>query len=48
VALLKGVFVSEAEADTRMERELRADSDLWLIEIEERDGKHFLGTDLMP
>ncbi|HMN37977.1 MAG TPA: DUF1491 family protein [Hyphomicrobium sp.] len=47
VAMLKGAFVSEEEVRTRIEREARIDSDLWLLEIEDRDGKHFLGDDLL-
>ena len=41
-------LLARIEMNARMEREMRADSDLWLLEIEERDGKHFLGDDLMP
>ncbi|MFG1403559.1 DUF1491 family protein [Xanthobacter sediminis] len=35
----------EAEADARMVKEIRFDPDLWLVEIEDRQGRHFL--DLM-
>lgn len=47
VALLKGAFVSEEEIAGHIAREARFDSDLWLVEIEDRDGRHFLGDDLM-
>jgi hypothetical protein len=33
---------SEAELRSRMERELRFDPDLWLIDIEDREGRPFL------
>ncbi|MFG1416370.1 DUF1491 family protein [Xanthobacter sp. V0B-10] len=36
---------SEADADARMAKEIRFDPDLWLVEIEDRQGRHFL--DLM-
>lgn len=32
----------ESEAEARMAREMRYDSDLWLIEIEDRAGRCFL------
>lgn len=47
VALLNGAFVAEADVDGRIEREARIDTDLWLVEIEQRDGHHFLGDDLL-
>lgn len=34
--------ISEGDADARLQRELRYDSDMWLIEVEDRDGRHFL------
>lgn len=34
--------VAGAEVEERMRRELRFDSDLWLMEIEDRAGRHFL------
>ena len=34
--------VPAAEIEERMRRELRFDPDLWLVEIEDRAGRHFL------
>jgi hypothetical protein len=34
--------VPAADVEERMRRELRFDPDLWLIEIEDRAGRHFL------
>lgn len=33
---------SEAEVEARIAREMKFDSDLWLIEVEDREGRHFL------
>jgi hypothetical protein len=33
---------TEAEIRARMEQELRFDPDLWLVDIEDRDGRSFL------
>lgn len=33
----------EFEIDERLERERRFDSDLWVVEVEDREGRHFLG-----
>jgi hypothetical protein len=35
--------VSEAEAGTYLARQRAFDPDLWIIEIEDRAGRHFLG-----
>lgn len=34
----------EAEADARMAKEVRFDPDLYLVEIEDRQGRHFLNV----
>lgn len=34
--------IDEREADTRLAREMGYDSDVWVIEVEHRDGRHFL------
>ena len=47
VSLLGEGFVSEAEVHNYLEREARFDSDLWIVEVEDRQGRHFLGDDLL-
>ncbi len=42
--ILQGVMPLDVEE--RMTRELRFDSDLWLVEVDDRAGRHFL--DLAP
>ena len=34
---------AEPAVDTRLAREIEFDPDLWVIEIEDREGRHFLG-----
>jgi hypothetical protein len=34
--------VPASEAEARMAREIRFDPDLWLVEVEDRAGRHFL------
>ncbi|MGD9501777.1 MAG: DUF1491 family protein [Methyloceanibacter sp.] len=36
-----------AEADVYLARQLKFDEDLWIIEVEDRAGRHFLGESLM-
>lgn len=42
-----GAFVSEADVDGAMAREAGFDSDLWLVEVVDREGRNFLGDDLI-
>jgi hypothetical protein len=35
-------FVPEAEVEARLERERKFDSDVWIVEVEDRAGRHFL------
>jgi hypothetical protein len=37
-----GQSVPETEIETRLKRELNFDSDLWIVEVEDRAGRHFL------
>ena len=38
--------VSEADADSYLRRQTEFDPDIWIIEVEDRDGRHFLGDAL--
>jgi hypothetical protein len=46
IALLSALGVAEGEADAFLGREAGFDSDLWLIEVEDRKGRHFLDDQL--
>jgi hypothetical protein len=43
VASFGGRAASRVEADGLLARELKFDSDIWVIEVEDRLGRHFLG-----
>lgn len=47
VACFSGRAVSAEEADAHMAREVRFDSDIWVIDVEDMDGRNFLGDDLV-
>ena len=36
-------WVSAAEADRYLAREREFDPDLWILEVEDKGGRHFLG-----
>jgi hypothetical protein len=42
VALLKQQPAAEADVEAALERQLRYDSDLWIVAVEDREGRHFL------
>ena len=35
-------WIDGAEAEARLAREQKFDSDLWIVEVEDRQGRHFL------
>ncbi|MEX0591348.1 MAG: DUF1491 family protein [Xanthobacteraceae bacterium] len=37
-----GGFVPDADVEARLERERKFDTDLWIVEVEDRAGRHFL------
>ena len=47
VAVLNADGISESEADRLLAREADFDRDLWLVEVEDRNGRHFLDDDLV-
>jgi hypothetical protein len=47
IALLAPGANEIAKADAFLEREARFDSDLWLIEVEDRKGRHFLDDSIV-
>jgi hypothetical protein len=47
IALLSPGGNEIAKADAFLEREARFDSDLWLIEVEDRKGRHFLDDSIV-
>ena len=47
-AVLGGAMpVPEAEVEGRLAREIRFDSDVWILEVEDRAGRHFLDRALI-
>ena len=40
-AVVEG-FTPEADIEKRLEREMKFDPDLWIVEVEDRAGRHFL------
>jgi len=42
IAYFKGEARADAEVDGMLEREARTDPDLWIVEVEARDGAHGL------
>ena len=42
VAVLPAVFAPDADIEARLVREVKFDSDVWIVEVEDRAGRHFL------
>ncbi len=47
MALLSPTGIDNEKADAFLAREASFDSDLWLIEVEDRKGRHFLGDSIV-
>ena len=47
VAGLGGKYVAETEVSAVLDKEVTFDSDVWIVEVEDRHGRHFLGDDLV-
>jgi hypothetical protein len=43
----KAATIAEAEAETQLARARDFDSDLWIVEVEDRAGRHLLDDDLV-
>jgi hypothetical protein len=42
VEALRGLETAETEADAYLARQREFDADLWIVEVEDRQGRHFL------
>jgi hypothetical protein len=47
IAHLDGPGTKDAEVDAYLDRQAKFDPDLWVIEVEDRDGRHYLDDWLM-
>jgi hypothetical protein len=45
---LKGETAAEPDIDAYLERQVRFDSDIWIVAVEDRAGRHFLDDWLAP
>lgn len=46
IARTPEVGVPDGEVDAMIDKAISVDPDVWILEIEDRDGRHFLGDDL--
>jgi hypothetical protein len=42
VSVLPAVYAPDADIEARLAREMKFDTDLWIVEVEDRAGRHFL------
>lgn len=42
VSVLSAIFTADAEIEARLAREMKFDPDVWIVEVEDRAGRHFL------
>jgi len=42
VAVLPAVFGAESDIELRLAKEMKFDPDVWIVEVEDRAGRHFL------
>ncbi|MCC6946894.1 MAG: DUF1491 family protein [Bradyrhizobiaceae bacterium] len=42
VPVLRDTYGTEAEVEARLAREMKFDPDVWIVEVEDRRGRHFL------
>jgi hypothetical protein len=47
-ACLKGDPAAEGDADAYLERQIEFDPDIWIVSVEDRQGRHFLDDWLAP
>ncbi len=47
VLMGQGAPTAEADIEARLTRELKFDSDIWIVEVEDRKGRHFLDDALV-
>ena len=45
---LKGERATESDADAYLERQIEFDPDIWIVAVEDRQGRHFLDDWLAP
>ena len=48
MALFDGRSVADEEVDRYLARQREFDSDLWIVDVEARDGQHFLDDWILP
>jgi hypothetical protein len=44
IRALKAQDVTEADAEAYLARQIKFDSDIWIVEVEDRAGRNFLDT----